>query len=192
MPLPLKRVFDDKRQVMIPVLAGLALNVVLFAGVVVPLGARVRNTEARTEAAAQQLQAAEREDAAARDITQGRDRTALALSSFYKDVLPSTHAEARQVTFLRLTQLAEQHNLAQSRRSTDPKQERGSTLARLQISMTLRGNYDDIRRFIYQVESGSDFIVIDSISLRQGEETSAPLTLALALSTYYQAGPDGP
>jgi Tfp pilus assembly protein PilO len=58
--------------------------------------------------------------------------------------------------------------------------------------MTLRGNYEDIRRFIYQVETGSDFIVIDSIALQQGEEAGAPLTLALALSTYYQAGADGP
>ena len=192
MHLPLRRVFDEKRRLMIPVLAGLALNVVLFVGVVYPLRARVRSTEARAETAAQQLQAAEREDADARDLAQGRDRTSLALSSFYKDVLPSTHAEARQVTFLRLTQLAEQHDLQQSRRSIDPKQEKDSTLARLQISMTLEGNYDDIRRFIYQVESGSDFIVIDSISLRQGEEAGAPLTLALNLSTYYQAGPDGP
>jgi Tfp pilus assembly protein PilO len=192
MHLPLRRVFEEKRRLMIPVLAGLALNVALFAGVVYPLRGRVRSTEARAEAAAQQLQAAEREDADARDIAQGRDRTDQALKAFYKDVLPSTHAEARQVTFLRLTQLAEQHNLEQSRRSIEPKQERDSTLARLQIAMTLQGNYDDIRRFIYQVEAGSDFIVIDSIALRQGEEAGAPLTLALNLSTYYQAGPDGP
>jgi Tfp pilus assembly protein PilO len=192
MHLPLRRVFAEKRRLMIPVLAGIALNVVLFAGVVYPLRVRVRSTETRAAAAVEQLQAAEREDATARDIAQGRDRTDLALRAFYKDVLPSTHAEARQVTFLRLTQLAEQHNLEQSRRSIDPKQEKGSTLARLQISVTLQGNYDDIRRFIHQVESGSDFIVIDSISLRLGEEAGAPLTLALNLSTYYQAGPDGP
>jgi Tfp pilus assembly protein PilO len=192
MHLPLRRIYDEKRRLLIPVLAGIALNVVLFVGVVYPLRARVRSTEVRAEAAAQRLQAAEREDEEARNIAQGRDRTSLALTSFYKDVLPSTHAQARQVTFLRLTQLAEQHNLEQSRRSTDPKQDRESTLARLQISMTLQGNYDDIRRFIYQVESGSDFIVIDSISLRQGEEAGSPLTLALNLSTYYQAGSNGP
>jgi hypothetical protein len=58
--------------------------------------------------------------------------------------------------------------------------------------MTLRGNYEDIRRFIHQVENGTDFIVIDSIALRQGEEAGAPLTLALSLSTYYHAEADGP
>ncbi len=191
MRLPLKRIFDDKRRLVIPVLAGLALNVVLFAGVVYPLRARVRSMEARADTAAQELRAAEREAADARGITEGRDRTDTALQAFYKDVLPSSHAEARQATFLRLTQLAEQHDLEQSRRSTDPQQERESSLARLQISMSLSGNYESIRRFIYQVETGSDFIVIDSIALQQGEEAGAPLQLALGLSTYYLAGADG-
>lgn len=192
MRLPLKRIFDEKRRLVVPLAAGLAVNVLLLVGVVYPLGARVRSTETRADAAAQQLRAAEREDADARGITQGRDRTDTALKAFYKDVLPSTHAQARQATFLRLTQLAEQHNLEPSRRSTNPKQDRESSLARLQISMTLRGNYEDIRRFIYQVESGPDFIVLDSISLQQGTESGSPLTLALALSTYYQVAPDAP
>ena len=107
MHLPLRRIFDDKRRLVIPVLAGLALNLVLFAGVVYPLGVRVRSMEAREQTAAQQLQAAMREDAEARGIAQGRDRTDIALKAFYKDVLPSSHAQARQATFLRLTQLAE-------------------------------------------------------------------------------------
>ena len=191
MYLPLRRIFDDKRRLVIPVLVGLALNLVLFAGVVYPLSVRMRGIDTRAQAAAQVLQAAEREDADARGIIQRRDRNDKALKAFYKDVLPSSHAEARQATFLRLTQLAEQHHLEPSRRSTDPRQDRDSTLARLQIAMTLQGNYEDIRRFIYQVESGSDFIVLDSISLQQGLEPGAPLTLALNLSTYYRVEPDG-
>ena len=192
MHLPLKRIFDDKRRVIIPLLAGLALNVVLLIAVVYPLRARLRSTEARAETAAQQLQAAERDHAEARGLTAGRDSTRVALNAFYKEVLPASHAQARQATFLRLTQLAEQHNLEPSRRSTDPAQNRESSLARLQIAMTLKGNYEDIRRFIYHVESGSDFVVIDSIALRQEPDAGAGLTLTLALSTYYLAEPDGP
>src|SRR5688572_15670034 len=60
MLLPLRRVFDEKRRMVIPVLAGLALNVVLFVAVVYPLSVRMRSVEARAQAAAQQLQAAER------------------------------------------------------------------------------------------------------------------------------------
>jgi Tfp pilus assembly protein PilO len=192
MRLSVKRVFDEKRRLAIPVLAGLALNAVLFAGVVVPLGARLRSAETRAQSAAQQLLVAVREDAEARGITESRDRTDIALKAFYKEVLPASHAQARQATFQRLTQLSDQHNLEQSRRSTEPTREKDSSLARLQISMTLQGDYDDIRRFIHHVESGTDFIVIDSIQLRQGAEADSPLTLVLALSTYYRAEPDVP
>ncbi|RPI54633.1 MAG: hypothetical protein EHM55_10245, partial [Acidobacteria bacterium] len=138
-----------------------------------------------------ELQAAEREDANARGLAQGRERTDAALKAFYKDVLPPSFAQARGATFLRLAQLAEQHNLEQSGRQADREFEKDSTLARMRISMSLQGDYDDIRRFIYHVESGTDFIVIDSVALRQGAEAGSPLTLDLNLSTYYRIGPDG-
>ena len=192
MHLPLKRVFDEKRRLVIPVLAGLALNLVLSAGVVYPLGAAdAQHRDARARPRPQRLQEAEREDADARGIIQRRDRNDKALKAFYTDVLPSSHAEARQATFLRLTQLAQQHNLEQSRRSIDPKQQSESSLARLQISMTLQGDYEDIRQFIHQVESGQRFHRHRQHLASAGPEPGAPLTLALNLSTYYRVEPDG-
>lgn len=192
MPASLRRIFDEKRRLMIPVLGGLALNIVLYVAVVYPLDARVRSTERRAEAATAQLRAAEREDAAARDAAQGRERTDAALRAFYKDVLPPNFAQARQATYLRLSQLAEQHNLEQSRRSTDSQLAKESSLARMRITMSLQGNYEDIRRFIHQLESGTDFIVIDSIAIRQGgAEAGSALALELNLSTYYHARPNG-
>jgi Tfp pilus assembly protein PilO len=191
MRLPLKRVFQEKRRVTIPVLAGLVLNLALYAGVVFPLSARVRSAEAQSQASVQQLQAAQRESGETRNMAQGRDRTSAALTSFYKDVLPPNFAEARSATYLRLSQLAEQHNLDLSNRQAAREIEKGSSLERMHMSMSLRGDYEDIRRFIYQVESGSDFIVIDSIVLRQGLEPGSALTFDMDLSTYYRVGPDG-
>jgi Tfp pilus assembly protein PilO len=191
MRLPIKRIFQEKRRFTVPVLAGLVLNLALYAGVVFPLGARVRGVEAQTQASLQQLQAAQREANDTRNMAQGRDRTSAALTAFYKDVLPPNFAQARGAAYLRLSQLAEQHNLDWSNRQADREFEKDSSLARMRISMSLRGDYDDIRRFIYQVESGTDFIVIDSISLRQGAEAGSALTFDLNLSTYYRVGPDG-
>ena len=114
------------------------------------------------------MQAAEREDRAARGVAEGRDRTDSALKSLYREVLPTGFAEAREITYLRLAQIADQHNLEQFRRNIDPEQRRESSLARMRMTMSLQGNYEDIRRFIYQVESGTDFIVIDSVTLNRG------------------------
>ena len=187
----LSRIFRENRRLLIPLVGALALNVLLYVGIVYPLSARARSTEGRASTAAAQLQAAEREDAAARAVEKGREHTGAALKAFYQDVLPSNFAQARQATYLRLSQLAEQHNLQQTHRSTNPQSEKDSSLARVRITMTLEGDYEDIRRFIYQLESGTDFIVIDSMGIRQGAEAGSALGLDLMLSTYYHARPNG-
>jgi|KBSSwiStaDraftv2_1062776.scaffolds.fasta_scaffold05333_7 General secretion pathway protein M. len=191
MAIPLKRVFEEKRRFVIPLLAALALNIGLYALVVYPLGVRVRSMEQREQAAAREMAAAEREDAAARAVLQGRDRTGSALNTFYKDVLPTSLSSARDVTFLRLEELGEQHDIRIKRRTTTTDTDKKGPLARLSITTELEGNYENIRRFIYQLESGSNFVVIDSLQLSQDAAPGSPLALTLGLSTYYRAEPHG-
>jgi len=191
MAIPLKRVFEEKRRFVIPLVAALALNIGLYALVVYPLGVRVRSMEQREQAAAREMAAAEREDAAARAVLQGRDRTGSALNTFYKDVLPTSLSSARDVTFLRLEELGEQHDIRIKRRTTTTDTDKKGPLARLSITTELEGNYENIRRFIYQLESGSNFVVIDSLQLSQDAAPGSPLALTLGLSTYYRAEPHG-
>jgi hypothetical protein len=186
--IPLKRAFDEKRRLVIPVAAGLALNAMLFVGVVYPLRARVRGAEQREQTAAGELAAAAREDQSARDLVQGKTRTDTALQAFYRDVLPTSLASARNITYLRLEQLVEQHHLRSSHRSADAEASPKGALRRVRITMALEGNYDDVRRFIYQLENGADFIVIDGVTLTQNGEPGGLLQLTLNLSTYYKHG----
>jgi hypothetical protein len=184
--IPLKRAFAEKRRLVIPVAAGLVLNVILYAGVVYPLGVRVRSAEQREQAAARDLTSAQRDDQAARGVLQGRDRTDTALQAFYRDVLPSGLESANRITYLRLAQLAEQHHLRYSHRSATPETSSEGSLSRLRISTALEGDYENVRRFIYQLELSQDFIVIDSVTLGQGADAGSPLQVTLALSTYYR------
>ena len=186
--IPLRRAFDEKRRLILPLAIAIVLNIVVVAAVVYPLGARVRTGEARALVAEQQLAAASRENTAARNVVQGKISTDTALKSFYGDVLPTTLASARNITYLHLEQLAEQHNLRSSGRRFEAEENPKGALRRLRISMALTGNYQDVRRFIYDLESGSDFIVIDSVSLAEGGETGGQLQLTLELSTYYKHG----
>ena len=185
--IPLKRAFDENRRLVIPAAAGLALNVLLYAIVVYPLATSVRNTELREQAAERELAAAQRDDQAARALLQGRERTDAALKSFYKDILPSNLASANRIGYLRVAQLAEQHHLRSSHYSADPEPNPQGLVRRLRIITVLEGDYQNVRRFIYQLESGTDFIVIDSVSLNQGGEAGSPLQLTLLLSTFYQS-----
>jgi type II secretion system (T2SS) protein M len=191
MRIPIKRAFDEKRRMVIPVAAGLALNVILYVGVVYPLTVSVRSAEQRDQAAARELSIAERDDQAARAVVQGRDRTDTALQTFYRDVLPNGLASARGMTYLRLAQLADQHHLKYQRRSAETDLNPQGALQRFRVTMALEGDYENVRQFIYQLEFGSDFVVIDSVALAQGGEPGSPLTLTLALSTYYRSEPHG-
>jgi Tfp pilus assembly protein PilO len=187
MRLSLKRVFHEKRRLVIPIAAGLALNIVLYAGVVYPLSVRERSGEQRDRAAAAELQAAEREALAARETVQGRARTESALKAFYHDVLPGGLSNARLNLYSKLSKLAEEHNLERGNLRLEPDKNLKGSLVRLRGMISLHGDYEDIREFIYQVESGPEFVVIDSVTLTQGGEPgSSSLTLTLGLSTYYR------
>lgn len=189
MRVSLKRVFDEKRRLVIPILGGLALNIVVYVGVVYPLSVRERSSEQRERAAAAELQAAEKGAAAARGTVQGRDRTESALKAFYTDVLPDGVASARMSLYSKLAKLAQQHNLDPDNLRMESVKHAEGTLIRVHSTMSLRGDYEDIRQFIYQVESGPDFVVIDSVTLAEGGEPgSSSLTLTLELSTYYRPG----
>jgi predicted small secreted protein len=186
--IPLKRAFDEKRRLVIPVAAGLAINVILFVGVVYPMRARVRNAELREQSATAALAAAQREDQSARGLVQGKTRTSTALRAFYHDVLPASQSSAVNLTYLRLQQLAEQHHLRIAHRNFEPEPNPKGALRRWRGTMAIEGSYDEVRRFIYDVETGTDFIVIDGVTLSQSSEVGGPLLFTLNLSTYYKYG----
>jgi Tfp pilus assembly protein PilO len=87
--------------------------------------------------------------------------------------------------------MAENANLTYQRGSVREEQDEDSRLARLRLTMVLAGSYSDVRRFIYQLETAPEFVVIEHVALAQGQERSSPLVLNLEVSTYYRTGGDG-
>lgn len=190
--VPLSRVAGDYRFWILPVALALVANIAVLLFVVLPLsvstdaGARraAEAIEARTAAAAE-LQAAEQ----TRD---GQAQAARDLDRFYGEVLPADVAEARRLTHLKLSQMAREHGVRFQRSSAAPEEVRGSSLERLRVSYALEGSYQDIRAFIYEIETAPDFLVIDNVFLAEGSVDQAPLALTLDLSTFYRVTRDAP
>jgi Tfp pilus assembly protein PilO len=190
--VPLSRVVGDYRFWILPVALALVANIAVLLFVVLPLsvstdaGARraTEAIEARTAAAAE-LQAAEQ----TRD---GQAQAARDLDRFYGEVLPADVAAARRLTHLKLSQMAREHDVRFQRSSAAPEEVRGSSLERLRVSYALEGSYEDIRAFIYEIETAPDFLVIDNVFLAEGSVDQAPLTLTLDLSTFYRVTRDAP
>jgi Tfp pilus assembly protein PilO len=93
--------------------------------------------------------------------------------------------------YLQVAQLARECNLRYERRALDSETLRDSALQALTMTLTLEGTYEDIRRFIHQIQTGAPFVVIDHLALGQGREPSGPLAVTLELSTFYRVGPHG-
>lgn len=191
MSLDLRRVLTEKRAIILPVAVVLLVNVALYGLAVYPLTVKVRSATLRAQQAAQSLAAARRAAQAAQAAEGGEVRAREALERFYTQVLPADLAGARRITYLRLAQIAERNNLRSERRSAAPQSDQSSTLGRLAITMVLQGDYADIRRFIYQLETAPEFVVIEDVSLSEGGEAAAPLVLTLQLSAYYRNQSNG-
>jgi Tfp pilus assembly protein PilO len=179
----MQRVIAEHRRPVIALISGVIINVLVFAFVVYPLQSDVANVEQRTRAAEAALAAAQADFGRANGTLTGKDRALKELDTFYRSVLAQDLTGARRLTFSRLAQLAAQSNLDFERRQYEPVIERGSNLTQLKVSMELAGDYADIRDFIYEIESSSEFVVIDDVTLTAGPDA---LRLALQLSTYFR------
>lgn len=182
----MRRVVQEHRRTLIALGALLAINVVIYATVVYPLGQRVANSQQRDRAADEALALARAEHEQASGTLTGKARASTELATFYKDVLPDSLAGARRLTHLRLPQMAREANLRFDRSVYEPVEERDSTLHRLKIEMSLGGSYDAIRGFIHRLETAPEFVVIDNVSLAEDADDGGLLSVTLQMSTYYR------
>jgi len=190
--VPISRVVGDYRLWILTLAVILAANIAVLLLVVLPLSASTDAGERLATEAIEARDAAAAELQAAEQTRDGQAQAARDLDRFYGEVLPADVAEARRLTHLRLSQMAREHDVTFQRSSAAPEEIRGSSLERLRVSYALIGNYDDIRAFIYEIETASDFLVIDNVFLAEGAGEQAPLTLTLELSTYYRTNRNAP
>ena len=193
----IRRVFFERRVLILPLGLALLANAAIFGLVVYPSSGRVARAEQQEQVALQELDAAQREYTAAERIQRDKVRAEQDLQKFYEDVLPADMAGARRATYLHLSRLARDAGLQYQRRleeSREPKagdQAPAAKLARFDITMVLEGDYEGVREFLRNVEASDGFIVIDNIGLAEGTERGANLVLTVQLSTYYRVGTRG-
>jgi len=186
-----KRILVEKRVWLIPLALGIVANIAVYALVVYPLGVKSAGAEDRAAAAIQSLQMAERDFASARGLVDGKARADQELSTFYDKVLPPDLSSARRLTYATLPLLARRTNV----KFLDRKLEiapvnKDSQLGLLKIETQWQGDYESLRRFIFELESAAAFVIIDDVTLAQ-VDPARPLTLTLQLSTYYRLGSNG-
>jgi len=187
-----KRIFREKRGVLLTLGVALLINLLVYAVVVYPLGVRSATAVDRAASAARAREAADRDMAAATALVAGKTSAEKELATFYQEVLPPNLDAARRLTYARLPVLARKANVKFEERRSDFDQQRqkSSRLGRLQTRIVLEGDYESLRQLLYELETTPEFLIVDDVSLAQNEQTK-PLTLTLEVSTYYRVGTNG-
>jgi Tfp pilus assembly protein PilO len=67
------------------------------------------------------------------------------------------------------------------------KQEKGSRLQKVTTTYALTGDYQDVRQFIYSLETAPEFMVLENVALSAPEDTERALTVQLDVATYFRA-----
>jgi hypothetical protein len=187
----LRRVLREQRRYLVPLAIVFVVNIGVLAAVVYPLDARVSAASSRAAAADQARRRAQQDLNAAQAVATGKSRAEAELKTFYADVLPVSVSAANRATYLPIAQLLRKNNLQRTRTQSRVASIRQSALEKLEIQLTVEGNYESLRRFIYDLETAPFFVVIDALEIEQGREAGKPVVLQLGLSTYYRAANHG-
>jgi hypothetical protein len=155
------------------------------------LSNKVAGGQQQSEAAVTALTAARRDFAAARATVKGKGEADQELEKFYTDVLPPDVSGARRITFFRIDQLAQKCGLRVERQTSDPKTQRDSSLVKFTYRASLSGEYRNIRRFVHELETAPEFLVLENLQLRQSEVENRGLNVDVEFATYYRAGANG-
>jgi type IV pilus assembly protein PilO len=185
--VPLGRVLREHRAALVPLGVVLVINIVVLIAVVFPLSARVSTNEQRATAAERQRVVAQAELRRAEALRDGKAQATQDLETFYKQVLPGGVTAARRILLLHAQQLAREFDVQFQSGGTNEEEIDKSTLLRLSADMRLSGEYDDIRSFVYALETSPEFVIIDKFALAEGADANAPLTVTLEVSTYYRS-----
>ena len=180
-----QRVLVEKRAIIVALAVGLIANVAAYAFVVYPLEVKAAGAADRAQSAATSSRAAERDLESARALIAGKTRSDRELSTFYGTVLPRTQADAVRLTYLPLPTIARNARVrVLARRFEKEAPRKDARVIRLRIFAALQGDYESLRRFIYDLETAPEFVIIDDVTLTQSDP-GKPLNLSLELSTYF-------
>jgi Tfp pilus assembly protein PilO len=184
-----RRVFAERKGLVVPLVIALAVNLAVLALGVFPLQASVAGDENRAVAVKRELNEAKRLERLANDTQASQQRADQELKTFYADVLPASQAEARNLLYLQLRTISRQTGLTFADQTFDPEPVEDSALMRFRIDVSLSGDYANIRRFLYDLETAEEFFIVESVKLGPSSlKGGGSLEVVLSIATYYVGG----
>jgi Tfp pilus assembly protein PilO len=188
----LRRIVLEHRRIVYILAAALVINAALYGLVVYPLAQRVQSGEQEAGDSTRDLNAARKTFEAARGTVTGKKEADAELAKFYQDVLPGDFSTARRLLYPHLDQLAREVNLSVGgSRFTSEKDDSLGDLRKVSMLMNLTGEYSDIRAFIHELETATEFLVLESVSVTSTADNDRRLNVQAQVATYYRTSVHG-
>lgn len=184
-----RRVFTERRSVLVPLVGLLVIDGLLIGAGVIPLRGGVATETASAEAARYATALSTQRLKQMQGARSSRERAELELKKFYGEVLPSTGVEAIRLVQLEVAKLARENNLTLGARTWEDELIKDSPLRRVTTKVELLGEHAAIRHFLYDVETSEAFLAIRTVQLSQAnaqKQLTGQLQLALEIATYYR------
>ena len=184
-----RRVFAERRSVLVPLVALLIVDAALVGAVVFPLKKVVASNTESAEAAHFSSALATQQLLQMKNAGASRVRAEKDLAKFYGQVLPTGQAAAGRVLLVEITKLARENNLTLGPRSQNDEEVKDTDLQVATSKVELLGDYASILHFIYDVETSEEFLAIRSVQLSQAglqRAATGQLQVTLEIATYYR------
>ena len=189
--IDLRRIVRENRRIVYILAAALVINAALYALVVYPLSQRVASGEQEAGESTRALVGARKTFDSARGTVSGKKEADAELVKFYEEVLPPDMSGARRVLYPHLDQLARKANLTAGAYRFHPDDNQTGDLRKITMTMNLTGDYGSIRRFIHELETAPEFLVLESVSVTTTSEGDRRLSVVAQVATYYRAPEHG-
>jgi len=181
------RIFRERRRVIVPLLVFLLANAAGL-GYVFWLQQSMDAAQASRDKALAELTLARKNKKDAEGQKGSKELAEVELRKFYGEVLPKDLPAALNVLNFWLSRVASTAHVSYRAGSYDHDQVRDSRLTRVTGDITLSGDYANVRRFLYELETSQEFIIIEKVQLSQpnaAQGGNAQLEVALTVATYF-------
>jgi hypothetical protein len=189
-----RRIFQERRMIILPLAILIVGNVAVLALVVLPSQASVTATADRVEQSRHEAALAQMALTKANEQRTGKTLADQQLKKFYEEVLPSGLQEAENMTNFALERLARESGVIEKNGQGNYEPVKDSRLERVTSRVVLDGPYQNIRRFLYALEIARPFVVIEKVELSPSNDSSSgvgsqntgnSIEVTLEIATYY-------
>jgi Tfp pilus assembly protein PilO len=185
-----RRIYVEHRRVLLPLIVFLIANVAILILAVLPLRQGVKSADEDERAAFLKLNEARLADRKAKENSTKQEQAKVELRKFYEDILPLDYPTARDLLYVWAQKTAVASRLQYKSGVLDFEEVKDSRLVKVFYKFALSGEYADVRKFLYSLETATEFVVVERVELAQsqlGTNTQGPLNLVVNVATYYQA-----